>query len=629
MVASETIAPEWRQAAAEHAAFLTRTCAPPSSEPTETFAEKCVEIQDGPMAGSKFRPKLAPLVHYIFEAMRKPHVRRVVLMLSAQYVKTTALLCDFLRRVKHEPADCMWVMAEADHITEFIAKRLVPYIEGCEGIGPGSFSKSRNLLRFDGMNLLLRGSNSTSKLQSDPIQIIYCDERREWKAGAIEKLRMRLRTFSNSLEISAGVPGKEADELDRDYREGSQTRMHFHCPACGRSQPIRFGRDVTALWPEARTCGGFVWDKNDETKPGGVWDYEKVRPTVRYECENPDCKHLMHNKDKAKLISTFHPHDYNPGAPPQYVSFNGSAFEAVWEACDWDLLVVGFLKAVDEAKRGNTEPLKTFITETMGEPLRAAALNVQDRGFLELLKAPYAYGEAWAEEKRRFLAADKQEKGGEHYYWLIRAFGMAGQSRLVAHGTCKTYAELLEVAKNYNVPAGASSDCIIDSGFRAQEVYRFCLATGWRAFKGDQVPEYFVSQPDPRAPQSGRRITVRQLWRKTRAAVYHAQTRARITQDLPLITFASDPINDLLAEFLMKVTGDFTIPENVSRQYLDHMMADKLVTEKDNRGVIQRHWETVDPNNHWRDCERMITVRAMTCGLISGPVVVKGETQTK
>mgnify|MGYP006967061282 CR=1 FL=1 len=37
---------------------------------------------------------------------------------------------------------------------------------------------------------------------------------------------------------------------------------------------------------------------------------------------------------------------------------------------------------------------------------------------------------------------------------------------------------------------------MIDTGFKASEVYRFCLATGWKAMKGDDA-EWFLSQ-DPR-----------------------------------------------------------------------------------------------------------------------------------
>src|SRR5439155_2347588 len=102
-------------------------------------------------------------------------------------------------------------------------------------------------------------------------------------------------------------------------------------------------------------------------------------------------------------------------------------------------------------------------------------------------KQDYDFGDPWPEERDRFMAADRQEAGGEHYWYVIRAFGPFGQSRLVTYGRCATREQLEELRKQYNVPV---ANAMLDSGFKASEVYRFCLATGWKAFKGDDT-EYF------------------------------------------------------------------------------------------------------------------------------------------
>ncbi len=43
---------------------------------------------------------------------------------------------------------------------------------------------------------------------------------------------------------------------------------------------------------------------------------------------------------------------------------------------------------------------------------------IEDFGFLDQRRAEYDFGEPWAEEHARFMAADRQAAGGEHYWWV-------------------------------------------------------------------------------------------------------------------------------------------------------------------------------------------------------------------
>src|SRR5437667_7441316 len=65
--------------------------------------------------------------------------------------------------------------------------------------------------------------------------------------------------------------------------------------------------------------------------------------------------------------------------------------------------------------------------------------------------------------------------------------------------------QLEELRKEHNVPV---ANAMLDSGFKASEVYRFCLATGWKAFKGDDA-EYFLHK-NPATSKS-----VRRIWQRT------------------------------------------------------------------------------------------------------------------
>jgi hypothetical protein len=618
------LSPEWQKTADEFAEFLSQCCAPPSNEPTEVWAEKHVVIQEGPFAGSNWRLMFTPFAKWIFASFRNPKKKRTTIMMSAQYVKTMALIIDFLRNAKEDPAGAMWVMAESDHMDEFVTKRLLPYIESCDVVAPLLIGRKKGMIQLETMNLMLRGSGSRAKLQSDPVRRVYCDERREWKPGAIDLLRKRMRTFPNAHEISAGTAGNENDELHSDYLEGSQTRAHIRCLQCGHSQPIRFGREVTTLWKTARECGGFRWETNETTCPGGKWDFEEVKKTVYFECENPACRARYTNAEKYELLRTMHPHDYNPKPNPEYDSFGGSAFEAIWESCDWDKLVVEFLKAVDAAKAGNVEPLKAFITETLGEPWADAIGVIEDFGFLEARKGDYDFGDRWPEEVDRLMAADKQAKGGEHYWYVIRAFNRFGGSRLIQYGRVNTTAELEEVRK---ANGALAANALIDSGFKAGEVYRFCLATGWKAFKGEPNAEYFLHTViDPKTRQ---KRTVRRIWDRTFVDPFMGTNKQGRHKPLPLFRWCGDATKDLLAEYMTGLVGNWTIPRKVERLYFKHLSADQRVEVVDGRNRTRYVWKQVLPDNHLKDCEEMITVAAVIKKLITPKPVLPPAPEPK
>ncbi|HEY1790691.1 MAG TPA: terminase gpA endonuclease subunit [Verrucomicrobiae bacterium] len=608
----------WREALDELVDFLSQMCAPPSTAPAWEWCELHIVVKDGPFKG-RWRAQLTPMAKWVLQACQHPRVRRVVLMVSAQSAKTLLMLMFFNWCVKEDPADSMWVMADADHMGEFVEKRLLPSIEGCDATAPLLVDAKKGMLKLKNMNLMLRGSNSRAKLQSDPIKRLFCDERREWKPGAIDLVRKRTRTFHNSMELSAGTAGAAGDELHRDYQEGSQTVPHFSCLKCEHSQPFRFAREHNCFWVDDRERGGLVWDMNETTRPNGIWDYDAVKKTVRLECEK--CGHRYANSEKYDLIRTMHPSDYNPKMPSvwsnpenpgEIQSFHWSALEMIWETCDWGNIVVEFLKACEVAKTPpyDVEPLKAFVTETLGEPWEDRLGVIKDYGFLETRKREYAYGDPWGEMQRAFISADAQEAGGEHYYWVARMFGFGAESRLIAHGKANTLEELEEARKYWKIP---TNNAMIDTGYKTQELYRFALAHGWKCFKGDSDTFYLKR----RDLGNNNYETYRSIWRKTRVAVYEPESKRRIAM-IPLFTFCDDPTKDMLADYMKGTIGNWTFPTQIDKNYLEQMSAERreeIISKA--TGRVQYIWKRWSRANHYLDCEKMILIAALITRTIS------------
>ena len=80
---------------------------------------------------------------------------------------------------------------------------------------------------------------------------------------------------------------------------------------------------------------------------------------------------------------------------------------------------------------------------------------IEDFGFLEDRSQEYEFGEAWAEERVRFMAADRQSAGGEHYWWGgAGLWGLWQEAASLPTGAANTTAELEEIRRLYNVQGG-------------------------------------------------------------------------------------------------------------------------------------------------------------------------------
>ena len=504
--AGQTDDAAWSAAGAgELSKFLAAQFAPPADEPMSRWWEQNIVVSSGEFPG-EYRTDLTPLAGWISVWMQDPRVKRIVMVGAAQTLKTRTLSNFFLWAVAENPGTVMLVTATIESCREFWMKRLEPDVMECGKVAGRYLGRNKDLIRFESLNLLLRGTNSRVGMQGDPVKWLLFDERREWRAGAIDMLRMRTRTMTEFKEISAGTAGPAGGPLDADFLEGSQTQGHFRCLDCGESQPFRFGREATTVYLEERAMGGIVsvdeagqvqdslW--NDYTRPGGVWNWERLRASVRFQCQK--CGRLYQDHDKYELLKTLHPVDYNPAAPPEYRSITWNAFQFVWKGCQWGNLTEQFCRAIDSLKNPterNIHPLRAFVTETLGEAWKDDLGQVVEWGFIDELKQDYSLGEKWTEEETRYMTADVQGRHGEHYWWLVRAFAPGGKSRLIAFGRVEKLEDLLEHQRRLGVKTencgidctGATRRRRFTAGARGRIGNR-CVATGaptvtWCAMK--------------------------------------------------------------------------------------------------------------------------------------------------
>ncbi|MDB6017682.1 MAG: hypothetical protein JWR19_2171 [Pedosphaera sp.] len=582
------------------------------------WAEDHIEVDNTSPLPGKWRSANSPWVKEFMEVAANKMVSMIAVKCSAQSSKTISLLILLLWLIVEDPGPSMYVLANKDDAEDFVRDRFSPVLEKCKPANDLKLRETKLNFTFRTMPLYFVGAGSPAKLQGKPMKRLFLDEVRNYPTGALATVMKRVRAFGQLAQIFLiSTPDKKDDAVDRAFLDGDQRTFHFPCPQCEAWQQLKFDQ-LKAEHPETHEC--IKWEDVPGAKVGEVWSFDTLAKAIRFQCYK--CGHLISDTpaERKKICRSGKFIRMNPNAPAHHVSFTWNALLPWWVS--WRSVVEEFIKAIEDARRGDTTALKTFINETLGESWEDKLGVIEDYGFLELRKTDYEYGEIWSEAKRKFMAADKQQRGGENYWYLIREFGSSGKSRLVAHGNVKTLAELEEKRKEYGV---ATQDAMIDSGYMAQEVYRFCISAGWKCFKGDHVQFYLVPIKNPKNP--AQTIIVRQIWRKTTAIAYNETTRGRIGA-LPLFTFSNEASNNYLAEYMTGLVGEWTLPSQVEREYMKQIGGDVRKEHVDSKGAISYSWHTVG-ENHYRDCERMILIAAIATLTINAPVAPVKKPKTE
>jgi phage terminase large subunit GpA-like protein len=580
---------------------------PPDRRPPWQWCEEHIVVDDtSPMPGP-WRARNSPWVKAVMEAAAEAWVRFIAVRCSAQSAKTQTIMNLTCWAISEDPAPALWVMAAKDEVKDFLRDRVLPTWKQCKPVNGQLLNLEGLTAVFASMPFYFTGAGSKSKLQSKPIRWLFLDEVRNYPPGRLEMALKRTRSFRNSKTFLISTPDMAHDDVDAHFKEGSQETWHTVCPRCGKVEPMKFER--------------VRWDKTEHTKPNDRWHFDRLAGTIRMHCTTDGCAQVWRDTpvDRRQVVREGRFVALNSEAPKHKRSFTWNALLPEWVT--WRSVVEEFLNAIKAAKSDppDLEPLKAFYNETLGESWEEALGIVDDYDFLEGRKDDYRFGDAWPEEKVRFMAADKQIQGGEHYWWLIRAFGPFGKSRLVAYGRAETTEQLEQIRLAYNVPLRNS---MMDSGFMATAVYRWAMRSKWKVFKGDQVNLYTVSVPDEEKP--GKMKTVQRLWNKSEidpAFGTKPGGRAAVRQKITLYRFADDTTKDFLAEFMRGLVGEWTVPRETAGDYFRQITAESRVAMEDSKGRVVFQWVSRHKQNHLLDCEKMCLVAAVIARQVQGGVV--------
>ncbi len=552
------------------------------------WAEDNFKVAVSPFPGM-WRSDNAPWVRKFMESFADNRVRSISIMCAAQSAKTETMIACLCWLISEDPGPCMWVTSNEDEALKFAKERMMPSLKACPPVAQ-LMPKSRELAKakevfFPHMTLELVGSNAPSKLQSKPRRWLLMDEVRNWPPGALPMVLKRTRTYWNARQVVMSTPADEHDSVHQEYLKGNQQVWKVACPKCKEKHELD--------WEFVK------WDTNEKTRPSGKYDFDNLSKTIRMECpacgyETYDTPPERRRLTKGDWVET------NPEASRQRKSFTWSALLPTWVR--WAELVEEFLSAKKALSWGDPQPLKTFITESLGQPWQDR-LRYGDQGnWSEDRKGTFRMLDKWPKEDRRFLGVDVQK---DHLFYVCRAFGKEGMSRLIDYGKIADFSSLREKIQELGVD---DDDVVVDSGYNATSIYNEVTKSGysWKPMKGDDF-QYFVVDG------------VRQPYKDTLVDPAMGTSLQGQVRPVRLFVFSNPAIKDLLSEYTRGIGPSWEIPENVTIDYVQQMSAEHREEIQDAYGKITYKWVNKPrrPNHYW-DCECMI----MVAGLVTGAIGV-------
>lgn len=563
--------------------------------------------------------ELFPLARFVLDNLaHNLQLKRFTEMLSVQVGKTVTILAYLCWKIVNRPSSVGWYTDTGINAKHDYKTKILPALESCAKVAPllpaDRAKKNNTLIQFGFMNLRVMGAESKSNREGKTISEVMCDECRNYPPGAMQQIDGRYKTITNYRRIIFSSAGDITQEPWPSFKKGTRHMGFWPCAKCGHKQTFRFGLKDSPLYPEKRECGGFKWDNNDRTHPSDdVWNFKELDPTIRYECENPACRHLFSESDKIGLIRAAEFEQTNPMADPSDVSVHCWEAYMPFAGCSWATIVHKFLNAVVESRHGNIMPMRVFVTETLGEPWEERGEKPLEG---EIMKrcGEYSIGEVWPETKHRadILVFDNQH-GFVHYNWS--QWTRLGEKRLIKRGQFLSFDELREFQKLQKIKdRGVGGDV----SHKPQDVYRECLKygqwiqgrdregrpvpiwSGWLPLAGDEAEEF---------TQTREGVSFKTYWK----AVVLDVNIGKPGQPKYIHRFSwSGPHykNELYFQRIKGTGPVWEIPKNIEHDYIKQMQSVERREMRDAEGNLKGYEWHESGRHDDSDCEQMQLVMA-------------------
>lgn len=425
----------------------------------------------------KWSNKTVPFAVDIMDAFSDPGIREVVFQKSAQVAGSEILANVVGYYIERDPTEIAYVAEKEDKTRAWMVESFDSMVRATESlqaiVKTSDEDNNQRVKRFPGGQFFGFWATSPAELSSRPIQVILFDEKPAYaptKEGDAVKLgEARTKTYDGFEKIGKiGTPRTAGDsaDIEPDFLRGDKCQYWVPCPSCDEFQllewrNIKWDDDPDAAYMVCVSCGVMLeYEDLQEMLERGKWV-----------------------KD-ADLATPFWP---DIPADPEVRSFKINQIYSPFVR--WSRMVKDFLEA---KKKGPASiQMQTWVNTSLGEPWRPhESINYAD---LTLNREDYI-AEIPAGVLVLTAAVDVQ---GNRLEYEIVGWGRDDESWSIKYGVIEgdpglphvwdDLTDILTQVFHGERDEFRVQEAFIDSGYHAQQVYKFTKANSgrkWFACKG-------------------------------------------------------------------------------------------------------------------------------------------------
>lgn len=509
-----------------------------------------------------------PYMRFIMDCFNDDQIQEINFLKCTQIAGTEALLNIVGYIIDQDPSRIVYVLPDDDLCKEFSDMRMQKMLKNCPSLVEkfDANSSKDTLLKFRGGFLLFGSAHSPAALASWSSKVVILDEIDKYpkwsgrEASPIKLVIERAKNWFNRKIFKISTPTLKTGPIYQGY-EKSDVKYEYRvpCPHCGHEQTFVFKN--------------IKWPKNED----GSYDVSIVYYSAYYECEH--CHGKIDDRHKPAMLRAGRWVAKNKVAGRiRTVGFHINSIYSPW-------LTFGQVAAEFLNSKDDPADLMNFINSWLGEPWEDKAATLDSD---IVLSKQTNLPECIVPDYAQLITAgvDVQQN---RMYWSIRAWGARITSQNIAHGIVYDWDELEKIMNRRWPDQNGElrwqvNLCAIDSGYKTEEVYDFCLMN-----------------QDWAVPVKGSSNQMLQRYRKT---IIDKPTSRSYGQALYVVD--TDQYKNLIASRLNRPLGKgcFMVHADCDKDYAEQLTSEhKVRTPKGNKEIETWVPKTSHADNHYLDTE--------------------------
>jgi hypothetical protein len=430
---------------------------PPDNRDIHLWAHDHIDMGEftpipGKFSTDRSRYMIAPL-----QSLKDTTIRQVNVMASPQSGKSLLFAIYLLHCIANDAGPALWLNSSDDMVQEYAHQALIPLMKACPPVANLLSKNDRYVvtkkgIKFPHFNVMLSGAKERA-LQSLSQKRILGDEVYLWDNGFITQAKTRTVAYPHTHKICFfSQAGQWKDQWHDEFERGMVFEWGWLCPSCNKEQVLEWNKQR-----EDGTYSGINWP--NEKNKDGTWNIAKASKSPWLECYH--CKHQLTDtaqnrrylNDTGRYICTKADGDITVH------SYRWNALANI--DVPFSKLVAEFLYATEEKRQSNNlSPIFDFWMQRLARPYPTQFVAA----LCDIILADYNPSDKWGDYT--FMTVDCQKD--DFFYYVIRSWNKAGESRLIKYGSVHGWSELRRIQLDNKI----DNRCFfIDSGYKADVVY--------------------------------------------------------------------------------------------------------------------------------------------------------------